>query len=108
MSLLTGSPLLSADTRQSGAEMDMWRAGRRLCIAQVTDVHGWHKSNVSELLLLLADTRLDTDVILKVEQWGFLMDWLWDVKVELVPLVCYPSAAQVQPMWAPCKKKFAC
>lgn len=87
--------------------MDAWRAGRRLCIAQVTDVHGWRKSNASELRLLLGDTRLDTDAILKVEPWGFLMG-LWDVKVELVPLVCYPPATQVQPMWAPCKKKFAC
>lgn len=53
---------------------------------------GWRKSDASEVLLLLGDTRLDTDAILKVEQGGFLMDWLWGVKVELVPLVCYPIA----------------
>ena len=43
---------------------------------------------------------MDTDAILQVEQWDFLMDWLWDVGAkELVSLVYYPPAAHLGQIW---------
>lgn len=48
---------------------------------------------------------LSATAILKVEQWDFLMDWLWVVgEKELVTLVYYPAALQLWLRLTPSKK----